>query len=201
MANGIPPLLNQIANVTNTVQLLVADAQIAFNLFSGPKWGIGQNGFFSIVPDSVLSVAVKRDWQLPNYPQEEGAFQSYNKVTMPFDARVSMSKGGSDADRAAFLATIDSMSESTELYDVVMPELIMQNANIVHYDYRRTSTNGIGLLTVDLWLLEIRVAPSPAFTNTAKPSGADAQQGGMVQPQNPAVGTATLFGPNTVIFQ
>lgn len=201
MANGVPALLNQVANVTNKVQLLVADAQIVLSLFAGPKWGIGRNGFFSVISDSVLGVEFKRDWQVPNYPQEQGAFQSYNKVTMPFDARVSMSKGGTNADRAAFLSTIDSMADSTELYDVVMPELVLRNANIVHYDYRRTDTNGIGLLTVDIWLMEIRIAPSPAFSNTAQASGNDPKQDGTVQPQSPTIGTAALFGPNTVIFQ
>lgn len=196
MANGVPQLLNQIASITNPTALLVADAEIVIGLFAGPKWGIGINGFFTIVPDSVVDLEFKADWQVPNYPQELGAFQSYNKVKLPFDARVRMTKGGREAERAAFLNSIDSLSNSLQLVDVVTPTKIYTNANIVHYDYRRTSSNGVTLLTVDIGLQEIRIAPSPAFTNTQQPSGADAKNDGLVQPQS---APATLFGPTAVM--
>jgi hypothetical protein len=185
MASGIPSLLNKVASVTNTVSLLASDAQLILGLFAGPSWGIAQNGVFVIVPDSIVSVDFKRDWQIPNYPMENGAFQSYNKVTTPYDVHVRMTKGGTESARAEFLAAIDAMAASLALYDVVMPDAVYQNVNISHYDYRRTSTNGVGLLTVDLSLVQIRVAPAAAFTNTAQASGADAQNGGSVQPQTP----------------
>ncbi|MEI7296594.1 phage baseplate protein [Paraburkholderia tropica] len=183
MANGIPNLLGQVASVTNTVSLVTSDVELVLSLFASPKWGIGQDGVYSIVPDSIVSVEYKRDWSVPNYPQESGAFQSYNKVSLPYDAHIRMTKGGTVSDRQSFLTTLDAMAASLELYDVVMPEVVYSNANIVHYDYRRTSTNGVGLLTVDVWLEEIRVAPDAAFTNTAAASGSDSQQTGMVQPQ------------------
>jgi hypothetical protein len=201
MANGIPALLGKVANITNTVSLVVADAQLILGLFAGPKWGIGINGVFQVFPDSVVDVEFKRDWQISNAPQEQGAFQSYNKVATPYDAHIRMTKGGTEAARAQFLDTINALAASTVLVDVVTPTKIYRNANITHYDYRRTSTNGVGLLTVDIALQEIRIAPSPAFTNTAAPSGADSQQGGSVQTQAPTGGMSTLFGPNTVNFQ
>ena len=190
MASGIPALLNNVAAVTNAAALLVADAQIIQNMFQGPKWGIGVGGFFQIVPDSIIDLDFKRDWQVPNYPQEEGAFESYNKVAMPYDARVRMTKGGTDADRAAFLNRIDALAASLTLFDVVMPELVYKNSNIVHYDYRRTATSGVSLLTVDLWLLEIRVSGNAAFSNTAAPSGANPVNTGTVQPQTPTAAQA-----------
>lgn len=183
MANGIPSLLNQVGNVINNVQLVKADAEIILHMFQGPKWGIGIGGVFQIFPDSFLEIEFKRDWVVPDYPQELGAFQSYNKVATPYEAKVRMTKGGTEADRQQFLDTVDALASSLALVDVVTPTRIYQNANITHYDYRRTATNGVGLLTVDIWLEEIRVAPNPAFTQTAKPDGQDPQQTGQVQAQ------------------
>jgi hypothetical protein len=196
MANGVPQLLNQIASITNPTALLVADVENVLGLFAGPKWGIGINGTFVIVPDSVVDLEYRADWQVPNYPQELGAFQSYNKVKIPFDARVRLNKGRTEPERTAFLNSIDALAQSLQLVDVVTPTKIYSNANIVHYDYRRTSSNGVTLLTVDIGLQEIRIAPSPAFSNTQQPSGADAQNDGMVQTQ---AAPAALFGPTAVM--
>lgn len=202
MANGIPSLLGKVANVTNTISLVVADAQLILGMFGGPKWGIFyQNGSIALQPDSIIAVDFKREWLISDYPQEQGAFQTYNKVKTPTDLNVRMTKGGTEDDRANFLVAVAKLAGSLALVKVVMPDVTMTNVNILRFDFRRTSTNGIGLLTVDVALREIRVAPSPAFTNTAAPSGADPQNGGAVQPQPPTTGMSALFGPNTVNFQ
>lgn len=181
MTIGMPPLLNSVANAVNTVSLLVSDAQILMSGLSGPKWGIALNGVMQIVPDSIVSLEYKRDWQIPNYRQEAGAFQSYNKVATPYDAKIRMTKGGTDADRYDFLDAIDFAAESLNLYDIVTPDQTYNSANIVHYDYRRTSTNGVSLLTVDISLIEVRVNATATFSNTVAPSGADPVNGGSVQ--------------------
>jgi hypothetical protein len=186
MANGIPSLFGQISSVVTDITLVSADAANILGMFAGPQWGIfNDDGSLALAPDSIISVDFKRDWKLPNYPQEEGSFESYNKVTMPFDARVRMTKGGSDAERSAFLDAVDAAADSLTLYQLVMPDVTYQNANIVNYGFQRTSTNGVGLLTVDLWLLEIRVTAAAAFANTAAPSGADPVSDGSVQTQTP----------------
>jgi hypothetical protein len=194
MANGIPSLLGQVTSVVNDVTLVVADAANVLAMFGFPQWGIfNDDGSLALQPDSIISVDFKRDWKLPNYPQEEGAFESYNKVTMPFDARMRMTKGGTDAERSAFLDAVDSAADSLTLYQVVMPEVSYPSANIVNYSYQRTSTNGVGLLTVDIWLLEVRVTATAAFANTAAPSGADPVSDGSVQPQDPSTTRAAAL--------
>jgi len=53
--------------------------------------------------------------------------------------------------------------------------------SIEHYDYKRTSTNGVTLLTVEMSLLEIREAPASTMTNTATTAAAAQVNGGTVQ--------------------
>jgi len=187
MANGIPALLGQLANVTNTAVLLVADALNVIGLFAGPQWGIfNQDGTLALEPDSMISLDFKRDWKIPNYPVEEGSFQSYNKVALPSDTRIRLSKGGTVADRQAFLEQVAAVAESLDLFDVVMPEgALIQNVNFVSYALHRTSTNGVGLISVDLELEEVRETATATFSNTAAPSGADPVSTGSVQPQTP----------------
>jgi len=150
--------------------------------------GVGQWGLFDqdnsqvLVPDSFKSLSYKQDWRIANYPMEQGAFQTYNKVQTPFEVGVVFVKGGSDGDRTGFLNDLDTVANSIDLYNVVTPEYTYLNVSIQHYDYQRTATNGLKLITFDISLLEIRVAPSSSFTNTASASGTDTVNGGIVQP-------------------
>jgi hypothetical protein len=180
---GVPPLLNGPAPAPSG-NLLTADSN---NLAKrqAPKWGIYKNGSLVLTPDSVIGFEYKNDYLLSDYPQEAGAFQSYNKVASPYDAKMQMTKGGKDADRAAFLNALNTLLLSLDTYDIVTPEITYINANLKRYDYRRDSRNGFALLKVELWFEEIRITAASAFSNTAQPSGASAVNVGTVQPTAP----------------
>lgn len=187
MANGIPSLLGKIANVTNTVSLVVADAEIILGMFAPPKWGLfNTDGSIALQPDSIVSLEFSREWRIPDYPVEQGSFESYNKVILPSETRIRMTKGGSDTDRYHFLGQLSALAKSLTLLSISMPEgKMIQGVNILHFNLNRTSTNGVGLVTVDVALKEVRVTATAAFSNTAQPSGADQTNTGTVQPQNP----------------
>jgi hypothetical protein len=181
---GIPPLLNPptgifgalatAGTVVNTLTLLRADAALVSEVLipGAPQWGIFDlNGDPLAVTDSFVSLHYKQEWRLPNYPQEQGAFQTYNKVQLPFDAIVKLSKGGSAIARQEFLAAIDAAAQSLQLYTVITPERIFPNVNIARYDYERTADAGRGLITVEIGLIEIRASATAAFTDTKASSG------------------------------
>lgn len=160
-------------------------------------WGIfNADGSQVIVPDSHVRLGYSREKRVSDFPIEEGGFASYNKVSVPFEGRFLLSKGGSQADRTSFLTSIDDATNSLDLYSLVTPEITYDNVNVVHYDYDRSADHGVTLLSVEVWLRQIRVATGPSFSNTANPSGAvtDAQdpaandptQDGAVQPQSPS---------------
>lgn len=177
---GVPPLPRSPGAVFGAVELLVRDAVSSFSLGLTPQWGIFRNGAPVIVAQSVVSLDYKRDWSISDYPVEEGAFESYNKVTAPFDARFRFSSGGDELARQALLDSIDRVAGTLDLFDVVTPEVIYQSVNVMHYDYHRSATQGAGLLTVDVWCVQVRVTATSSFTKTA--SSADSQNVGTVQP-------------------
>ena len=194
MAFGIPSLLGNIAISANTVSLLASDAARIVGMFgAAPSWGIyDQSGKLIARPDSFLSLDFKADWRIPDYPVENGAFAAYNKVATPFDVRVSMAKGGTQADRTAFIKAIQAKAGSTELLKVVTPAGAYNSVNLVHFDYEQKSTNGVGLVTVDLWLQEVRVAESAVFSKA--PSAAAQVNNGAVQAQPATAGQAATAG-------
>ena len=184
MAFGLPPLLNQAAKFGNTAVLLVSDALQVLSLFSSkPMWGIYLDGKQILIPDNIESIEYKQDWRVADHPMEQGAFASYNKVATPYDARVRMTKGGSDAQRQLFLDKLASIAGGLDLYTIIMPEQWYTNANIVRYDYRRTAANGVGLVSVEIWLQEIRIAAKAALSSSKAASAVPVNNGGTVQAQ------------------
>jgi hypothetical protein len=138
----------------------------------------------------------RQEWTVSDYPLEQGAFQSYDKVQTPFDVRVRYAAGGSQQNRQALLDSIAAIAGDLNLYDVVTPEAVYQSVNVTHYDYRRTATNGVGLLQVDVWCIEVRVTAQAQFQNVQNPTSASPQSQGNVQP-----GTSEHFSTSFGAFQ
>lgn len=186
IAPGVPPLLRQVGAIQNDVVLLVNDARIIFNHFQGPKWGLFDKERKQIIAaDSVIDVAYRQETRISTAPQENGAFMAYNKVGTPFDARITFAKGGTEQERQDFLTQIALAQQALTLYVLVTPTINYRDVNVIHYDYRRSITHGTQLLTVDVWLEQVRMVDGPAFSNTASPTGADAVNDGQVQTQAP----------------
>lgn len=186
---GVPSLPRSPGATFAALELLARDALSAALSFGVPRWGIFRNGVPVVIADTVASVDFKRDWVVADYPVEGGKFESYDKVETPFATRVRYAAGGSEQFRRAFLASVAAIAGTLDAYDVVTPEETFQNVNVNHYDYRRTSTNGAGMVTVDVWLVQMRLDAVAEFTSTKTPSGASSLNGGVVQatPAPPSV--------------
>jgi hypothetical protein len=167
---GIPPLLG--ATFLPLPTLATGD-QVDQGQFS-KRWGVFRGGQSVAIFDSFIGIDYRQGWTLADFPLEQGAFESYDKVALPFDVRVKFAAGGSLQNREALLQSVASISKTLDLYDVVTPEVVYTSVNVQHYDYRRTATNGNGLITIELWLLEVRISATPAAVITG---GANATDG------------------------
>lgn len=157
-----------------------------FGLLDGllnPQWLIvDKNGSPIISPDSVIAFEYKGESRLAGYPMEKGAFSTYNKVQMPFDARMRITCGGNGKmDRSSFLATLEYMKAALDLYTIITPDIAYTSVNLEDFDYRRTATNGVTLITADLMFKEVRVQDTAILINNKQPSGSDPQNSGVVQ--------------------
>lgn len=191
-APGVPPLARNPFQAVETIQKRLTRDILVFLGVASARWGIFKNGVPVVVCDSVVSFGFKQSWSLSDYPVENGGFQTYDKVNSPFDARVRFATGGSEGDRQVLLDSIDAIAGTVELYDVVTPERVYRDVNVVCYDYNRTARNGVGLLMVDVSLMEVRQTATAAFTQTTQPSGTDAVNSGTVQAAAPTKSQSAL---------
>lgn len=182
----------------NTTSLMKADDLSVAAQFSGAQWGIfGSSGAQILTTNAVFAVEYGRDYKVSDYPQERGAFQSYNKVKLPFQAKITFIISDT---RQQFLNSVEKAVESLDFVTVVTPEVRYPSANLVHYDYRRQKENA-SLIAVSVWAEEVRVAGQTQQVNTqtgasdnigsatASTSGASTSQLGSVQSASAADAT------------
>ncbi len=147
--------------------------------FGRPQWGIfGQTGGPILVVDSVADVEYARDYLISDYSQEKGAFESYNKVQKPFQAKVSFLIGQTRRD---FLSAVEAACASLDLVTVVTPEISYPSANLIRYGYRREARAGVTLIRVDVTCEEVRIISGVVPTNGQSTNSASTSQGGQVQ--------------------
>lgn len=138
------------------------------------SWGVFSGGSKAIDFDSFVAVDYRNSARLSNFPQEEGAFATYNKVQNPYDIKITLTKGGSDSDRAQFLTTLESLQKDIKLYNIQTPEISYVGANLERFDYRRSERSGRTMITADLYFKEIRVSPGVGNWNPTQPGGSAA---------------------------
>lgn len=179
---GVPNLLNGVNVAFVAVEnLLAADSLIGYGLGAPPAWGLFEGGQPVIIADTVTSFGYQQDWAIADYPVERGGFESYDKVNTPYRIHVQFVSGGSVAKREALLSSISRIGDLLTLYDVLTPEEVYVGVNVEGYRYKRTAANGLGLMIVEVQLLEIRQEGITDYKNTKAPSGYAASPSGNVQ--------------------
>jgi len=183
---NVPPLPGVPALARNGkyvgAALTVLSEFLPEDLF-GTKWGIiSKTGTAVLKPDSFVDFDYKEERKIPNYPIESGSFQSYNKVALPFDCRLTVTcSGNKSMKKPAFLAAIEKLMASLELVTIVTPDGNYPNCNLVHVDYRREARQGATLIIAQLWFQEVRIAQAAALPTSA-PSAAANTSNGQVSP-------------------
>lgn len=185
-ADGSPTLLQGPAHITD-LQLAKTDSTDSRFQSVSDAWGIYLNGARVMEADTVLGIEYRHESRVANFPMEQGAFSSYDKVEMPFGVRVRLAKGGTETERSDFLAEVETARSSLNLYDVASPEYAFLGTSLTALSYSRHATNGAGLLVVELTFEEIRQTAVSKFApaTVKSPGAADPTPGGAPQPTKP----------------
>lgn len=180
---GVPPVKRDVSNPgTESEPPLDGDSD-AITVNGLSDWGVYKDGELVLEPDTIVAFSYDAEHRVADFPIEEGGFESYDKVALPYDARVVMTKGGGIDDRRAFLAAVEELRGDTELYSVATPEWTYSNANFVRVSVNRTREQGANLITVELFLREIRENATATFSNSKEPASEDTKSDGAVQAQ------------------
>jgi hypothetical protein len=142
------------------------------------QWGLfDENDEPLVDADTVLNVEVQTDAHVSNYPQQDGAFASYNKVQMPTSIKITYAVANGDDSRFDLIDKLDIARRSLKRYLLGMPEYSYPSVNVTHYGFRREIRQGIKLLRVEVWCEEIRVLGSKyvRFGKSVNSQGTKAQ--------------------------
>ena len=192
---GVPPVLRSPTSASSLLPQILLTADTILNALFQGQWGVyDQYGSPLIIGDSVMGFDYRNETKNSTYPIEDGGFQSYNKVQVPYDAKITFAIDGDVVERSTFLQDCDALARSTQLVNVVTPEMTYVNANATRCEYSRTRDNGgVSMIQVTMFFEEVRQGVTATFTNTTNPSDQDAAANGTVQPtdQNPPPTPAT----------
>ena len=181
---GVPALLRS-ATIPSVDSLVNQGIGLALEaIFGAENWGVyDSNGNLALNHDVFGGVEYKNASLVSNYPQEDGAFASYNKVNTPFDCRIRLLVGSDKAARSSFVSALDFMLKKIDTYSVVTPEITYPEATLQNYQYRRTARNGVRIIEADLWFIEVRKNVGSNQPKPAEPQGAEMISLGQIQEQ------------------
>lgn len=217
---GVPAIPRRPGvSIASQLSLSILQGSV-FRLFQvDQKWGIydqagrplGDPYSFTGIIDNVLetiglggslstgSVDYAKETRVSDFPLERGGFAAYNKVELPATPVVTLRYGGNENSRKDFLAQIEAACKSTELYNVVTPEVTYINYSIERFDYERRASRGATLLEVWLYLKEIRqvsavLSVSSAIQAPRDPAATPTADSGKVQAKTPDTSTLQRLG-------
>ncbi len=177
---------------------------------AAPVWGVFDlNGNLVVDADSMMDFGWRQEYRISNYPIQRGAFASYNKVTLPFESSVVLSKGGSLSARTAFLQQIDAVAASLATYNIRTPEKTYSNVNVTRSELSRRGAANATIFDIELFFVQIAEVEQqystspPGVPSTANSSVASAVppiNSGQNNPQTPstavqAAATAAITPP------
>lgn len=163
---------------------------------SEPVWGVfDSSGNIVIEPDSVMEFSYRAEWSVSDYPVQDEAFASFNKVAHPPEMLVRMVKGSSLQDRADFENDCEAVANSLNLFTILTPEKTYLNVNVLRHEVNRRERRGANYIEADLFFRVINTVqaqysstgslPSPTI-NAASPSAVPPVSVGVVQPLTPS---------------
>lgn len=197
MLTGMPSIPDYVPpQVISNVGIALGGAALIKGVF-GKTWGIVNNfGIPIVLADSVLGMGYVAGTEISKYPTEQGKFSSYNKVNNPSTASVAMTKGsGGDLERGAFLAQLETLLKSTIGFNIITPEYVYLNYQIVGIAHTRTASDGATMITVNLSLEEVLEAKIEySYEEVKAPSDSNTVDGGAKQSTQRTSVLSDLFG-------
>lgn len=189
--NGLPNIAGLVTAIQQTG--VSFGGAVLINAVFGKKWGIvNEFGIPLLLADNVLGLAHDDSATISSLPVEGGSFTSYNKVDNPAIATVQMSKGsGGVTGRGLFLAQLQTYKKSTISVNVITPEYVYMNYQVIGINQSRESGDGVTLLKVNIELQEVREAKVDySYEEVKNPEDATTKDGGDKQPEQK---TSALF--------
>jgi hypothetical protein len=155
-----------------------------------------------ITPDSVFEFEVNADSNINTHPVELGGFQAFNRVQEPITIRMLLACQGQNMSRDAFVSTLKSLREGTQVVTISSPDGSYPNMTLKRWDYTKKAEKGaVTIYANTMWQEERSTNVSISAPPTAMPQGAATTSIGALQPITPtAQQMAAIDGSSSVIL-
>lgn len=157
------------------------------------------------VPDSWGEFSAKYETQLSDYPQEQGAYQPYNKVRRPTEVLVQLIKTGSDLARFTWLAAIQQQEANNpqQLYTLISPQLIATDYSLSGLSYETRQDRGSNKLFLNIRFTEIPQIPSSlgTYTNVLEAKSGPLQQIGQLYTNASSAASTALINAKPFVLR
>ncbi len=131
-------------------------------------WGVFDQSGKSVVDiDTIAAMRYTNKSRVSDFPVEQGAFTTYNKVATPFKMQVKMAVGGSRQRISDFITKLEVLKNDTlNLYHFVTPEMTYLNCTVEEFSYSRDHSKGQDMVIALVDLLEVRIV-TPSYTTAS----------------------------------
>lgn len=149
------------------------------------------------IPDSWQEVTpLVAEYQVSDYPIEDGGFAPYNKVRRPSLVAATLTKEGSDLERATWLEAIRQQlqADPIALYNILTPQGIFPNQTLVGLSFQTRNDRGSNLLYLELKFSEVPQIETPSLlgANAVEPPSGPMAEVGRVYSSVTSTATAAL---------
>lgn len=195
--NGLPSIPGFVPMGAIGGAALSLGGAALINAIFGKTWAIvNQFGLPLLEVDSVASMNYDAGSSISKYPTEQGKFASYNKVDSPSMATVQLLKGGDSVlERGLFLTQLELFKKSTLKFNIVTPEYVYMNYQIVGINHARSAQDGATMIAANVDLEEVLEAKVEYdIEEVENPSDANTVDGGAKQSTPRTSVLSNLFG-------
>ena len=134
-------------------------------------------------PDSVMEFAINAGSSLNSHPIEQGGFSAFNRVQEPISIRMLLACQGQKMTRKAFVSTLQSLREGTQVISISTPDATYSNMVLKDFGYKKTSDRGFVTIWADTqWQEERSTNVTVSAPPTVAPQGAPTKNLGSLQP-------------------
>jgi hypothetical protein len=164
---------------------------------AAPVWGIfDQDNNQVVTPDSVADFGWRQEFRVSNFPVQQGQFASYNRVLLPFESSIILTKGGTLSERQTFLQQIDAIAAAgnIQLYNIATPEKSYIDVTITRAELSRRGKDNAYYFDVELFFVQV-ISVNAQYTTTGTTSTADAQEPSAVPTANNGLSSASVPSP------
>lgn len=201
------------ANLASSMTAYTTEKEIFYDVVQGfPAGGIvgspiTETVSWTILDDNAQNIIdftsffeadITNEGDTASYPQENGAFSSYNKVETPLNIRVTLGIQGDEGAFSVALNQLDIFKREAVTLFVVTPARVYENMTLQSYNYKRAQDAGAHMLVVELVLVEIRnvqtqvLSRAPAWS-PQNPTGDKTQDNGLQQSNTIAYDIFDMF--------